>query len=610
MPVLIQEHESVEKPEGHLRRFKPASGDQKQYRLVTEPADSPQTFRDACMGKIPDVALPILRVPRTYFAVDGHGFMLLPGYEKEDDSNASWQSLMRQVLSGCSGRIVVTDGSRLADARSLDITRDLQASHLEGDRPLVLITKTEELLSANAIDALDSLRGVAAKAFAVPEQDAAEMILCTGTGADVMDQWRVALKDMLPSVIQTSAKVRDRQLEHVHNLLNEELKPQLAAVRHALAMRGTDSGTDGETQCGEALKAFDGERKYLRDLYAKAVRDILKQQATEANDRLLNLLKSEQGFGKWSGSIGEKPAEADRKLLNTLKSAWGDPQKFHLAHATELGKLTAVQLGGPNTLIEGKLPEGGGAVARLGYQEKESWKQIDNSVITDLTVLFGRPPQNGSLVEGADDVGTTALRSVRLLPALTLEMARIAALFPAAFAVDPTTGKRLDGDPAKRIGEDFSALQGVSTNIIKGLALMLAVDFAADGTVQTIPALLGALGVAGPVATALAGIAGAAVVGAAVLREVNRHDRHVQTQAQRSLTLMGESVSAELLANFDALMEHVRRSLSDRLAVRYKLDETWTRRDRIAKALANVSSLRQDLQSQVAAGRFVLPGQA
>ena len=113
-------------------------------------------------------------------------------------------------------------------------------------------------------------------------------------------------------------------------------------------------------------------------------------------------------------------------------------------------------------------------------------KLTEKSVQANLAVLLGSQqagPTNKDL-EG----------TVRLLPAMALEYTRLAGLMPVLVGVH---SERLDNVPqmdllesAKRVQGQFEQFRDVSTSLLKGIGLMLAVDVAADGQVDTIPALL------------------------------------------------------------------------------------------------------------------------
>lgn len=169
-----------------------------------------------------------------------------------------------------------------------------------------------------------------------------------------------------------------------------------------------------------------------------------------------------------------------------------------------------------------------------------------------------------------------------------------------------------------RVEKDFKLLSSSQLNLIKGLAVMLAIDGAADGKIDTIPALFtavsglftggGAAGAAGGTVTAgAAGAAGAATVAAAtgviaigllsvaITRELQRQDASSRDLIRRIVYAIRDAHLVHYLSGFDAIMDKLRETLDERLRVRYRLDEKLMRHDRVAKPLADVRSLRSDM---------------
>jgi hypothetical protein len=91
----------------------------------------------------------------------------------------------------------------------------------------------------------------------------------------------------------------------------------------------------------------------------------------------------------------------------------------------------------------------------------------------------------------------------------------------------------------------------------------------------------------------------AGMLALAVLQEVQRQDIHARDAAQGALVGIKERHYAHYLKHFDVMMDHVRDTLQERLSLRYRLDEALMRRDRLAKALADVVSLKLDLEEQL-----------
>jgi len=609
MAVLVLEDDDCEQAQGYLRVLEALPNRPGHIRIIERRAESEAEFQQACRGEVEGVMLAVLKVPRRYCSQGGQGFMLMPGYETLHEDNQSWQTLMRQALVACSGRIIVTDEIRLANASQLAIQRDLHASHLSGSTPLIIISKTED--HGDSPLKLQELRQNAGDAFDIAPERREALILCTGSGKSSVEQWRPQLIQALTSVRETSVASRERQLQQLEKLLSHDLNHTLAGIRSRFALHAAVEQSSGQQIIEQALEVFDQARDSLRDEYKRELRDSLKIHIEGARARMDELLvdNHEGVYNKITG-IFDTVTEKHVNLTGDIKQAWAEPGRYLDAHINVLGRLTSKKLGAPQAFVEQLvLPEGrlSGSVARLGYSDEKElpteWSKVTQQTLENLAIVF-YPDRDD---EGrAGKFSKELSNSIKLLPAMTLEYARIGSLFPEVFGINPESLKPVDGvASAERIQNDFSALQKVGSNLIKGIALILAVDVAADAQIQTIPALFDALGIgSGAAGMTLAGAAtGMVAIGLltySVLKEVDRQDRHTRDLALSILDQFKEHYQAHYLEQFDILMEQVRIRIRDSLTVRYRLDEALMRRDRIAKGLADVTSLRLDLQDEIA----------
>jgi len=225
--------------------------------------------------------------------------------------------------------------------------------------------------------------------------------------------------------------------------------------------------------------------------------------------------------------------------------------------------------------------------------------------------------------------------TVRLLPALALEYARMASLMPALVGVNPLTSLPASDVSAamKSIEKQFSQVTDISKSILRGVAMITALDVGVDGQIDSLPALIGTLtghagatvatstatggaAATGTVATGSAAQTGAAAAGVSVaaavmgvvavgylahsaLQEVRRHDGQVRSVAKQMLASISDHHHAHFMSHFNQLMNQLRQHLQQRLRRRYRLDEQLMTQDRLAKALADVAGGQLDLLEQL-----------
>lgn len=623
-PVLIQEDDREEKPQGYLRKLIEVSG---TYTLVTEEAKDINEFRKACRGEMPEVMLPVLKVPRKFFQNNGQALILLPGYEASNRDNQEWQTLMRQVLIGAAGCVIVTDQTRLANQQQVEIVKDMLSNELRASRPLIVVSKTEG--QAKDPQRLQELKQSAASVFKHKDALLEPKVICTGSDdADYVTQWMPELEDALQDMSVGGGELRQMQLERLEKLLDSDLKQvtNLIHSRATLFMQQKNGGSDGpQAVVKTCLEEFDDAASELRDDYHTAVQQMLSAQVTTAMDKLGGrLIDKHEGILNKVKNLGDTVSETQRAIESDVTGAWSAPGDVLPKYAQLLDGLTQRKLRGPGRPVTETLPSGH-TLQRLGYMDAKDQpvqsKLTDPDVQANLAVLLRSTGNSTKNLE----------KTARLLPVMALEYARIASVLPELVGVNAHT---LEAIPqmdvlasAQKVQAQFGQFKDVSASVVKGLGAILAVDVAADGKVDTIPALLSALGlgtepispvigspaigevVAGKVvaggtaATVALSVAAVVAIGFLVhsaLRQVQHHDKDVSVMAKAMLLKIKDQHLSHFMSHFDELMRKLRSHLHQSLRQRYALDQTLMEQDRLAKAMADIRVLQRDLLRELA----------
>ena len=624
-PVLIQEDDAEKKPKGYLRKLVEASG---SYQLETEEAKDIHEFRRACRGEIPEVMLPILKVPRKFFQQNGQALMLLPGYEASNRDNQEWQTLMRQVLIGAAGCVIVTDQTRLANQQQVDIVKDMLSNELRACRPLIVVSKTEG--TAKYPERLQELKQSAANVFKHQNSLFEPKVICTGSDDSIyVNQWMPELIDALKDMSIGSGELRQIQLGRLEKLLDSDLNQVINLIysRSTLFMQQKYGGDDGpHAIVKNCLEQFDDAASELRDDYHIAVQNMLDSHLTGAMDKLdEQLIDKHEGVLNKVKNFGDTFSQTERAIASDVKGAWCAGGDVLPKYAKLLDRLTQKKLRGASELVAAALPSSH-LLQRLGYMDSKN--QAIQSKLTDPSVQANLAVLLRSTGESTKDFEKTA----RLLPIMAIEYARIASVIPELVGVNAST---LEAIPqmdvlasAHKVQEQFGQFKDVSTSVVKGLGAMLAVDIAADGKVDTIPALLSALGFgqeASP-SNASAPISGGAVVSStamlggtaatvalsvtavvaigflahAALRQIHHHDKDVSVMAKAMLLKIRNQHSQHFTLHFNELISKLRSHLLQSLRRRYALDQLLMEQDHLAKALADIHVLQRDLLGELA----------
>jgi energy-coupling factor transporter ATP-binding protein EcfA2 len=630
LPVLILEDQNATTAQGYQRRLV-FNEQTNRYELVEEPVKDARAFRNACGGGDSSVLLPILRVPPKFFAGTRQALMLLPGYERATRENNLWQTMMRQVMIGSAGCVIVTDSTRLANQQQQEILRDTLQSDLETLDTLVVVTKTEEM--ASNTEKLQGIRAIAAQTFDVSEPDR-RVITAGVTDADYVKQWMPALEVAIRQLGASTVEHRNAQLSHLEETIGTDLGRVLSTVqsraRTYLASNADDSDND-QTSVKRCLDAFDASSRDLREKYRRQIGQMLRTRTGDAWDDLQERLKNDhEGFLTKVKNFFDTATEGHQKLQADIAGAWNHGEPVSDAFIQIVTSLVEARLGAQSLPIAAKLSNDVPVPQRLGYADDKgnavAWRKLSDTTINDLKALFCQINEDDTKIETSKELEN----NVKLLPALALEYVRAASLVPGLVRLDEHGVQAgLNGDlmtSLTNVRGQLQAFQYETSTILKGLAVVMAIDFFADGQLDSVAPLLKVLGLGAAQATeAVAGgattaastaatamtavsaigavVATAATVGFLVyagMREVRHYDNQVRSYAFAALQGIQDLHERHFMSHFDDLMGHLRDRLTEGLRRRFHLDKVLMRQDRLAKAIADVKQYRLDLLDEIA----------
>lgn len=465
---------------------------------------------------------------------------------------------------------------------------------------------------------MQQLRETAQEVFQVPKEFAEHWIVCTGTHPDYVQQWRPLVEKAIGELtISSSPETRSAQLKRLETVISRDLSSVITLIKNKTDLFFAGESVSGDTKkLHEALEKFDDAKADLREKYHRELEGCLSKHYRSAwNTLQTTLVADHEGFLNRVGKFlsGETITEEQRRIESDLKKAWDSPDSTILEkHANVLAQVTQKSLGAPTDL-----PQSGTPLQRLGYVGSDNqviaWGKLeDGSVQKNLRAIFN----------AKGELDKDSMKAFKLLPAITLEYARVASVMPALVGVDPTLldevaateRPNLVASAVKHLGDGVD----VSKTVLGSIATILAVDVAEDGDVDSIPAILNAIGLGAPAAANTAATGGAATtsagaaamsgIGAAIVgtiavgylvhsvrNEIRIHDGAARSKAQQMLLGIKDHHLKHFLEHFDDLMKEVRGRLEEALRKRYQLDESFWKRDYLATALADVGSLKDDL---------------
>ena len=627
MPILIVE-DDIQKPQCHVHRLvkDKTSGSDWELKEVSVNIDEFQRIiRDPAPGDM----LPVLRVPHRYFKQPEHqAWLLLPGYEKEERSNRSWQQLMRQAMITACGCIVVTDETRMANQQQLDIVNDMLQNELRGQEPYIVISPTAAYRQRP--DRLADLRKSAEETFQVPQSH----IICSGTGEEYKKEWLPHLEKAIYDLNFSGTANRSVQISNLDNILNKELGSALRDIRsHAMKSFTTNTETSvGERVIEDVLEAFDDAVADLRNDHLKSVEGMLGEILKKARKNLDNGLKdNHEGFLNWIGSAFDSTSETAKKMESLVEGAWKNAAPRLMGNYAEcLQKLIQENLGIQDYKKEDSISitsDHKSIAAATEKMDLTCYEQSSGSVVRS-SKLTPEAIQDIRIIFNATDGQTRKLleKHVKLIPAVALGYARQIYALPEETIlekIDQFSVSQPGHLQAEAVGKGVGHLSDgveLGKTAIRSLAAVLAVDVASDGDLDLINKApttsnsgQGETGMPPvPLIPNAAVIATTATVAALYLSAkaisgMRSREREARWQAHQLLGKIRDDHVSHFYNYFDELMRDTRDSIRRGLRDRYHMGETLMRKDQFAKAMADVKSLSDDLRSKLSGSEFGSP---
>lgn len=635
MPVLIQEVEGLAQPQGYVRRLvavvgvKGGEGDDrssKSFKLEDAIVDVDEFQRAVCDPHAEDL-LPVLCVPRRYFKRDKQAWLLLPGYEKQERSNRSWQELMRQAMIGAGGCIIVTDETRMANQQQLEIVRDMLQNELRNCKPYIVISKTEAH-HGNEKRCAD-LRASAQATFQVDAELADKHIILSGVeDPSYIKEWMPHLRSAIDDLSFSGQSSRHLQMSHLSAIVGKDLSRVLNDIRSKSRLYfSSDAGGAGEGAqvLEEVLEKFDDAVESLREKHHKEVDGIANAAfvcAAEAMNK--TLVADHEGFANWVSNAFDTTSETKKKMQNLVRNSWQKAAPAYFSdYSSALSRLTSARLGRlseedtsqepPKVQILAQAPK----LIQLAYSHPSGvpvrYTRLNKETVGDIRILLGNSSQEEE--KAHQDASKQLGSSVALLPAITLEYSRLAFGMPQVCGINPDYSEPVGGKGTNHVADGVQSLQtGVELGktAIKSFAAVMAVDVVSDGDSDILGALkapdtpgdgattfpAGGVSVH-PAAVAVTAVVAAAYVTSVAVTRLRTFEREASSQAHNMLSSVRDHHVEHMKTHFDHSMSVVRERVKDKIRTRYHMDEALMQKDRLAAALADVSSITSDLRYEL-----------
>ncbi|RRO06362.1 sugar kinase [Pectobacterium aquaticum] len=626
MPVLILESRAINEPQGYVRRLVKTEHD---FTLEDVEVDASEFQRAVCDPDAGDL-LPVLKVPQRYFKRDNQAWLLLPGYEKQERENREWQELMRQAMIAAGGCIIVTDETRLANQQQLEIVKDMLEKELKNCKPYIVISKTEGY--RHNPQRQSELRKSAAETFNVDAENTDNNIILTGSDdPEYILEWMPHLRRAIDDLNFSGQTNRYLQLVHLTGIVSKDLPRVMNMIRSQSRLYyHSDKGglDDGSQVLAEVLEVFDSAVQTLREEHTKMVKARLATAFEAAKTIMDNkLVRDHEGFANWVSNAFDTTSETKGKLQRLVQNSWQDASAgFFNDYVNGLQQLTAPKLKPiPNGNEHGNLPAPPklAKLIQLGYMDSAGrpvqHEQLDAEKVSNIKMLLNQ--SHTSNVQNTTVVNKQFRKSVELIPVLSLEYTRLVYSMPEIcrelrpyVTLEQDDGETSAGNVAAEGVQTLSAGVDLGKTAIKSLAAVLAIDVVSDGDSDILGALFGqeqpsadstgspippAPVMLHPAAVAVTAVVAAAYVTVAAVTRMRTFEKKASIQAHAMLTSVYDHHVEHLRNQFDDTMNAARKRIIEALRARYHMDEMLMRKDRLAKAIADVNALIDDLRNEL-----------
>lgn len=609
LPVFIIETLDITEPYATQIVLDPETRETEEVRI------DPAAFRRLIKGENPYALYPKLHVPARHFLGGQAGFVLLPGFEVQNEANASWQEVMRHTLQHALGCLFVTDKTRLADGQQLEIQR-VAHDKFGGREFAVAISKTE---NASPEDR-EALRQRAVEVFKL-RADQLDQVVCTGIGSAFVAEWSAKLIAALDANSRSAASSFECRLKDLGDIADDDVERILIELDR-LMQRGTVHQTAGMHQRDEIMQLFSDASAYYRRRLEKMLTKKTQERAAGIQERAVAAyIKEEEGFeNTFVNNIKRffttTSGEREKIHLDRVISRWS-AQDLHASDFTALSMLANDRLDIPCDPSTSTFDQIGKApVQALGYDKPGGARAAgasDSESVRAHMVRLLQPERDGDLINLSSEEQENLSMTIKLIPALTMEYLRInQAVAIAATQAGGDISTKLE---TQSLGEFIQAtvnglpqFKSASTNLLRTIGCILAVDVAIDGTVDTIPGLVQAIfgggnvaaaGLGATLSMAAGGVMMLGYIGYQATTAAQRVDAAHRGFIRSAISDLAAKHVDRWMEVYDDAMERVEDRLRTSLNKAYNLNAHVANHDALLRAMAQLEKARLNLVRNV-----------
>lgn len=608
IPVLIRSSENQKTVEAKVITF---AEKRDAWEVEDRPLSAGDFERQAKDPDDHDIMLGLdVPIPAVKNFPTDISFMMLPGIERlmdesevEDESQRRdqiWQKLVRDVLFGSQGSIIVISYDSYAKQECRDLVADVLREFSDAS-PIFVVTKADQ-----NEDLAESVRRQIISEY----KTNSDRVIVKGhypAGHPKEGLWISELLPALNKYGQTKPAFRLHQMKKLQGIVDDtgRVLGRISVERAKVAIKSSSE----EQTLVALMKVFDEAVSNTRKSYLQVVNDALATRKTEAVSALNKTIKDTGFFESiwnmftggptsadfeelvmkcWSGEGTDRVSIKDERILilNTVS------KKMLFQHAAH-GQMPTLEQPAKGNELRLK----SGESFDIQKDDSEQGQLLcKREVMHDIAYLMN--PE----IEG--DCTNSLRTSLRVLPSVALQASRLFALLPdlqEGLAQGKLAGLE---ERLNNMGGDFDLLRSFHGRIITGIAAFCGLDVAVDGEINTIPKLIASLAPGAPawVAQAATGaglLAGGAMVVSTVMHQMVREKNQKIYLGGRMAQALVDGYSIKYRELFDDSMAYLRECIQERLIHRLQLEKNLARLHRLDRAVGQLDNSIHEMKNEI-----------
>lgn len=545
LPILITEKEGTTGTAAlALRIEEDGNGSHVQREVsLTE-----EEFAAAVKGTDEHIMYLELNVPFQHTRREDVSFLLLPGFEPK---STYWNDLIEFAVNSSDAAVFAFNETSFSNADNEDCLSWIEERF--GSNLIYAITGSDGSSDDNA-----AVKETCLQTLKIPDNET-DRVVCTGQYMDRAknDAWIEAFKASLESYAFMDAQQIKKNSEYLYHEVNK-LSDNLYLIQNILT-QASDNLVISDFKNHAILKAFDEAVKKQRGQIEKNMEERFAAAKQKSTEYLEQYFEKRPKYSMVKRLFFGNDLKQRQKIVQVIEQSLKDGEIFLPDEYMGLAlkdSLTGLDQPEQQTSLYYLMSSD---VEKTDKGRKLVCGEVSRSMVNDICVLLSDPR------EGPADASLQCRDPKRLMRS----MAEISTYYFSLNSYESVAEKAglATYEPAKidMVQEHVIEGAGASKKFVAGMAGIMGVDLLGDGAINMVSQIAGSLGVAVPVAgaVAIAAVGGGALV--AVVRDLTRMQREDLTAASLAMGEVYDKFQQEAMGKYDRYTDRIRERMEDNI---------------------------------------------